>query len=528
MNEGILRMGMGGTHNSATFNLATDAFLSVKSGSHTFTGCNFTGPGRLAVIENGAVSSFSGNTIASNMGLNLTGTSSTFNLGQDLDMDNFFQSGSHITSGTGNITVNGLTLFVGGTLNTTGNLNINGTFNWTGGSIGSNVQTNISPFGGSGTSSNTVVSHGSFNNSGTFTVLSGALTLNGAFDNSGEFIIQSGACTTYGVSTNSGILTLESGAFTANSVFNNTYLLSVKSGTFYANSTFNNNGGTIQGKGVIDLVGATFNNTGYVSPGFSPGILTMTSFDNSNAYFTVELAGYDGAGQPGGHDKLVVNSPVALSGELDIYFDNFTPVIGDAFVIMSCSGGCTEDFDFVYVDQEIPGAVWYIDVLSNPNEVRLALVSAQPVELVRFESKNTENGVLLHWQTASEQNTESFSMSHSTDGVHFKVIGKVAGKGNSTTIQSYQFPDRTPAEGVNYYRLTITDFDGSASFSNIVSVERPARDGQDTISPNPTKRKNHRSIGSASGRNDRKLLSWMPPDGWYSNNSFPKLLKKLT
>ncbi len=488
VNSGILRMGMGGTHTGATFNLATDAFLSVKSGSHTFTGCNFTGPGRLAVIENGVVSSFSGNTLSANMGVNLVGTNSTFNLGQDLDMDNFFQSGSHITSGTGNITVNGLTLFVGGTLNTTGNLNINGTFNWTGGSIGSNVQTNISPFGGSGTSSNTVVSHGAFNNSGTFTVLSGALTLNGAFDNPGEFIIQSGACTTNGVSTNSGILTLESGAFTANGVFNNTYLLSVESGTFYANNTFNNNGGSIQGNGVVDLVGATFNNTGYVSPGLSPGILTMTSFDNSNAYLTVELAGYGGAGQPDGHDKLVVNNPVALSGELDIFFINgFIPVIGDEFVIMTCSGGCTEVFDFVYVDQEIPGAVWQVDLLSNPNEVRLVLASALPVELVRFEGNNTENGALLDWQTASEKNNESFSVSHSTDGVHFDAIGKVPGKGNSTALQSYQFLHQTPAQGLNFYRLTITDFDGSATFSNIISVEQPHEVGTIHLSPNPTK-----------------------------------------
>lgn len=469
VNSGILRMGMGGTHTGAAFNLATDAFLSVKSGSHTFTGCNFTGPGRLAVIENGVVSSFSGNTIASNMGFNLVGASSTFNLGQDLDMDNFFQSGSHITSGTGSITVNGLTLFVGGALNTTGNLNINGTFNWTGGSIGSHVQTNISPFGGSGTSSNTV-SHGDFNNGGTFTVLSGALTINGAI-------------------TNEYQINIESGSLIANGEFENAYDLRIESGTFYANNIFNNNGGSILGNGVVDLIGATFINTGYVSPGLSPGILTMSSFDNSNAYFIVELAGYGGAGQPDGHDKLVVNSPVALSGELEIYFDNFTPVIGDVFVIMTCSGGCTGDFDNVYVDQEIPGAVWYIDVLSNPNEVRLALVSAQPVELLRFEGKNTENGALLHWQTASEQNTESFSVSRSTDGVHFDVIGTVPAKGNSTTIQSYQLLDRTPTEGMNYYRLSITDFDGSAAFSNIISVERLRETIEISISPNPTKGK---------------------------------------
>lgn len=131
---------------------------------------------------------------------------------------------------------------------------------------------------------------------------------------------------------------------------------------------------------------------------------------------------------------------------------------------------------------------WQIN-LSIPNEVHLILTQALPVELLRFEGENTKNSVLLHWQTASEQNTESFSVAHSTDGIHFNVIGKVPGKGTSTLLQSYRFLHGIPVEGVHYYRLGITDFDGSVSFSNIISVEQPREAGRVHISPNPTRGK---------------------------------------
>ncbi len=56
------------------------------------------------------------------------------------------------------------------------------------------------------------------------------------------------------------------------------------------------------------------------------------------------------------------------------------------------------------------------------------------------------------------------------------MAGTVAGAGNSTSIQHYQFADDAPYPGLSYYRLRQTDFDGTYSFSQVVPVQR-ASDG---------------------------------------------------
>jgi hypothetical protein len=56
------------------------------------------------------------------------------------------------------------------------------------------------------------------------------------------------------------------------------------------------------------------------------------------------------------------------------------------------------------------------------------------------------------------------------DGLQFEVLGKVAGAGNSTSIQQYQFVDAAPVAGDNFYRLRQVDFDGGEAYSKVVYV----------------------------------------------------------
>jgi hypothetical protein len=58
--------------------------------------------------------------------------------------------------------------------------------------------------------------------------------------------------------------------------------------------------------------------------------------------------------------------------------------------------------------------------------------------------------------------------------------------GNSTQILEYFDVDYNPEQGVNYYRLKQTDFDGKYSFSNIVSVNyNNTAEGDLNLFPNP-------------------------------------------
>lgn len=93
-----------------------------------------------------------------------------------------------------------------------------------------------------------------------------------------------------------------------------------------------------------------------------------------------------------------------------------------------------------------------------------------PVELVDFNAKKTaKSDILLTWQTASEINNDYFILERSADGERFSEITKVTGNGTTSNSINYQFLDKNPANGVNYYRLKQVDLDGQFSYSKIVT-----------------------------------------------------------
>jgi hypothetical protein len=93
-----------------------------------------------------------------------------------------------------------------------------------------------------------------------------------------------------------------------------------------------------------------------------------------------------------------------------------------------------------------------------------------PIELISFDGKLSAGTVDLFWVTASEINNDFFTVERSNDAVNFSLIGTV--KANNTTIRSnYYLTDGSPFKGTNYYRLKQTDFNGSYTYSSIVSID---------------------------------------------------------
>ena len=109
-----------------------------------------------------------------------------------------------------------------------------------------------------------------------------------------------------------------------------------------------------------------------------------------------------------------------------------------------------------------------------------------PAELTKFDAKlNTKNQVQTSWTTASEANVDHFEIQHSTNGLDFTTIGKVAAKGNSQTSNDYAFMHLRPSNGINYYRLKINDLDGKFDYSAVESVSVNGDNFEFTIYPNP-------------------------------------------
>ncbi len=108
-----------------------------------------------------------------------------------------------------------------------------------------------------------------------------------------------------------------------------------------------------------------------------------------------------------------------------------------------------------------------------------------PVSLTSF-GVNTQSHVnLVKWTTDAEINGKYFILERGTNGQDFTPINKQAVK-NLAGNQSYSYSDENFSPGTNYYRLQMTDIDGSYSYSKVIKVYNGAGTSDKLlITPNP-------------------------------------------
>lgn len=135
----------------------------------------------------------------------------------------------------------------------------------------------------------------------------------------------------------------------------------------------------------------------------------------------------------------------------------YTPATGDG-------DGCSVHFD--KTGMLIPTG----GIGQDPCEPSPGLSTPLPVELLFFKAEVNEGQVAISWATASEINNDYFTVETSTNGKLFHEITRIAGAGNSVDEINYNFIHESPVEGLNYYRLKQTDFDGTFAYSDVVVV----------------------------------------------------------
>lgn len=93
-----------------------------------------------------------------------------------------------------------------------------------------------------------------------------------------------------------------------------------------------------------------------------------------------------------------------------------------------------------------------------------------PITLVAWEGQCEGRTVTLKWTTASEQDNAYFTIEKSRDASTWSAIGTVPGAGNSSSMINYSFTDDAAADGLAYYRLRQTDFNGSTETSHVIAA----------------------------------------------------------
>jgi hypothetical protein len=94
-----------------------------------------------------------------------------------------------------------------------------------------------------------------------------------------------------------------------------------------------------------------------------------------------------------------------------------------------------------------------------------------PIELLYFYGKSHIYYNELRWATASENNNDYFTIEKTRDGTYFYNVAVIKGAGNSVSKLEYQYIDRDIEDGINYYVLRQTDYDGKCKESEIISID---------------------------------------------------------
>jgi hypothetical protein len=138
------------------------------------------------------------------------------------------------------------------------------------------------------------------------------------------------------------------------------------------------------------------------------------------------------------------------------------------------------DYDFTNL--------WGIDPNINDGYpyLRDGLGGVLPIILEYFQAELNNNEVELTWKTTAESNNDFFTIERSNNGIDFTVVTTIEGAGNSSESHFYSYTDANILNGISYYRLRQTDFDGKFEYFDIVSINRASKTESNVdVYPNP-------------------------------------------
>ncbi len=204
------------------------------------------------------------------------------------------------------------------------------------------------------------------------------------------------------------------------------------------------NGGIADGFSTIGLIQADNISYNIYNGGIADGFSTIGLIQSDNVSYNI----YNGGIADG-------FSIISLIQSDNVSYNIYNGGVSDGFAIKSLGG----------VGSEVP----------------------LPIELLSFSGFCNKSEMVIQWATASELNNAYFTVEKSVDGENWETLGKVDGAGYSSTVLNYTFTDKEVPEGISYYRLGQTDYNGQEKYSPVISLQGCGDDaaGLLTVFPNP-------------------------------------------
>ena len=231
-------------------------------------------------------------------------------------------------------------------------------------------------------------------------------------------------------------------------------------------TSFGSNG-TLNVKGTLTL-------TGNVSLGNNFTLSVSGTFNlngNLNVVNNLQVT-VTGTFKVSGYLEVENNATIDISGTMDVggnaSFDNNGTIHFSSGGTLNVTGNLTGNSNSQLTGTgtlNLGGA----NSFDGTPAVTVTIKSGLPVELISFGGIISNNQVILNWSTASETNNDFFTIYKSIDGINYEEMQTIAGAGNSNVVLNYKFIDENPFNGVTYYKLKQTDFNGNYKYVGITT-----------------------------------------------------------
>jgi len=130
-----------------------------------------------------------------------------------------------------------------------------------------------------------------------------------------------------------------------------------------------------------------------------------------------------------------------------------------------------------------------------------------PITLDNFlVTRLSPDAALAKWTVDPGSGWSYFALQHSTDGQNFTSIGSVPAASTNNTA-NYSYTDKSPSQGLNYYRLAMIDAIGATTYSPIDILTFGESAGPVTLYPVPAKDILHISAPGITGARTIDLIS---------------------
>lgn len=178
----------------------------------------------------------------------------------------------------------------------------------------------------------------------------------------------------------------------------------------------------------------------------------------------------------------------------------------DGLVLMTGGYICWKEHGFNLPSNPIQGWGTICDAAAYPYHFSGGPL---PIQLLDLGVTCTGGPVKITWKTVNEENNDFFTIEKSTDLKKWDVVTHVKGSGTSHGILEYSAFDYAKNQGIAYYRLVQTDFDGMVTIfeDKWIRVSECSSEVSEDLAvyPNPVKRGTQVNLCSGSATFEGKV-----------------------